>query len=235
MQVWDGQPPRQPLPAAAMTLSQAHRDGFALAIWWSAPSAEGERRGPGARAGLFLSRSGRAATAHEWSPRVDLGIEHTASAGRALAAAFHVPERALDVTSVLRRDAADPIRALTDVLTLLRIPTVPVGLDQNGLIEMARSTPGARPAPRLSPLRAIVHAVQQDPATNFVDRAARERPRWYRVLNGFIAVAMAFLTFVLYLNWRWGTIAGWWVVLGAATTVGYALAARPRRRRRRRP
>jgi hypothetical protein len=44
---------------------------------------------------------------------------------------------------------------------------------------------------------------------------------------------MVFLTFVLYLNWRWGAIAGWWVVLGAATTVGYALAARPRRHRRR--
>jgi hypothetical protein len=210
-----------------MTLSQAHRDAFALAVWWSVVGSRS------VRAGLFLSRSGRAVTAHEWSPRVDLGIEHTASAGRALAAAFHVPERALDVTSVLRRDAADPVRALTDLLTLLRVPTTPVGLDQDELLGTARSTPGALHAPRLSPLRAIVHAVQQAPATNVVERAARERPRWYRVLNGLIAAAMAFLTSVLYLNWRWGTIAGWWVMLAAVTTVGYALAARPRRRRRR--
>jgi hypothetical protein len=179
---------------------------------------------------VFLSRSGRAVTAHEWS-RVDLGIAHTAAAARALAAAFHVPERALDVTSVLRRDAAEPVRALVDLLTLLRVPTVPVGLDQDRLVEVARSAPGAGPAPRLSPLRAIVHAVQQAPVTNVVDRAARERPRWYRVLNGLIAAAMAFFTFVLYLNWRWDAIAGWWVLLGAATTVGYALGARRPRRR----
>jgi hypothetical protein len=229
LQVWDGQPPRQPLPATAMTLSLAHRDGFALAVWWSPPSGV---EGPG-RAGLFLSRSGRAVAAHEWSPRFDLGIDHTASAGRALAAAFGVPERALDVTSVLRRDAADPVRALIDLLTLLRVPTAGVGSDQHELVATARATPDAVHAPRLSPLRAMVHAVRQAPATNIVDRAARERPRWYRVLNALIAAAMAFLTFVLYLNWRWDTIAGWWVVLGAATTVGYVLAARPRGRRRR--
>jgi hypothetical protein len=229
-----------------MSLSQGHPDGFALAVWWSGPPPAGSASSPsvastslvprsdvGSRAGLFLARSGRAVTAHEWSPRVDLGIEHTASAGRALAAAFHVPERALDVTSLLRRDAADPVLALTDLLTLLRVPTMPIGLDQDGLLGTARSVPGAVQAPRLSPLRSIVHAIQQAPATNVVDRAARERPRWYRVVNALIAAVMVFLTFVLYLNWRWGAIAGWWVVLGAATTVGYALAARPRRHRRR--
>jgi len=233
MQVWDGQAPRQPLPAAAMNLSQGHRDGFALAVWWSGPPP-GPGSVVGSRAGLFLSRSGRAVTAHEWSPRVHLGIEHTAAAGRALAAAFHVPERTLDVTSVLRRDAADPVLALTDLLTLLRVPTMPVGLDQHRLVDTARSTPGAVHAPRLSPLRAIIHAVQQAPAANVIDRAARERPRWYRFVNGLIAAAMAFLTLVLYVNWRWDAIGGWWVLLGAATTVGYALAARSRRRGRRR-
>jgi hypothetical protein len=205
----------------AIGLSEGHRDGFALAVWWS-----GTRR-----AGLLLSRSGRAVAAHEWS-RVDLGLDHTAAAGRVLAATFHVPERALDVTSVLRRDATDPAGALVDLLTLLRVPTPLVGLEQDRLVDAARSVPGAVHAPRLSTLRAIVHAVQQTPATNVVDRAARERPRWYRVVNGLVAVVMGLATFVLYLNWRWDVLSGWWVVLGAVTTLVYAVGTRPPRRRR---
>ena len=47
-------------------------------------------------------------------------------------------------------------------------------------------------------------------------------------MNAVIAAVMAFATFVLYLNWRWGSVEWWWVALGAATTVGYALAVRAR-------
>jgi hypothetical protein len=228
LRIWDREGARHPLPAIALTLSQGHRDRFALAVWWTGGPAA-----PGRRAGLLVARAGRAVAAHEWSPRFDLGLGHTAGAGRTLAATFGVPGRALDVTAALRRDASDPLGALVDLLTRLRVPTSAVGLGEAELVELARSTAGAVHSPRLSPLRAVVHAIQQAPATTVVERAARERPAWYRVANAGLAVVMALATVVLYLNWRWGTVAVGWVALAAATTVGLVLAVRPRRRRRR--
>jgi hypothetical protein len=114
---------------------------------------------------------------------------------------------------------------------VLRVPADLVGLGQAELVAAARSAPGARHVPRLSPLRAVAHALRETPADTVVDRAVRERPTWYRVLNAIIAVLMAFFTFVLYLNWHWDTISGWWVALGAVTTLGYAVSVHPRRRR----
>lgn len=224
LQVWDGQPPRHPLPSAAMSLSQG---GFALAVWWGRPPADVS---VAVRAGFLLARSGRAVAAHEWSTRIDLGIGHTAATARALTAAFGVPDRSLDVTAVLRRKVRDPLDALLELLALLRVPAVAVGLGQEDLVQMARSAPGAVHAARLSKLCTVLRALGE-PAT-VVDRAARERPPWYRVVNAVIAVVMAFATFVLYVNWRWGTVEWWWVAVGAATTVGFAATARPVRRRR---
>jgi hypothetical protein len=218
--VWDGEPPRHPLPAAAIGFSQGHRDGPALALWWASD-----------RAGFLLATAGRAVCAHEWSRRLDLGIDHTAGAGRSLAAAFRVAERALDVTAVLRREPSDPVRALVDLLRLLDVPTELVGRTSPELIEAVRSARGAVHAPRLSPLRSVAHAMREAPATNLVDRAVRERPWWYRIVNAVVAVLMALLTFALYLSWHHGTVAGWWVALSAATTVSYAVAVRPARRR----
>jgi hypothetical protein len=231
LRVGDGQPTHHPLPATALSLSQGHRDRFALAVWWTGGPVEAGGRDPGRRAGLLLSRAGRAVAAHEWSPRFDLGLGHTAGAGRTLATAFGVPERTLDVTAALRRDASDPVGALVDLLTLLRVPTFPIGLGQAELVDVARSTAGAVHAPRLSPLRAVVHAIGEAPVTTAVERAARERPPWYRVANAVLATVLALATVVLTVNWRWGTIEWTWVALSAATTVGFALAARPRHRR----
>ena len=181
LQVWDGQPPRHPLPAAAMSLSQGHRDGFALAVWWARPPAEaaapadiataGSARlaprsesamaPPVVRAGFLFARSGRAVAAHEWSTRVDLGVGHTAATAGSSRPRSGNRTAALDITAVLRRrvsvpeptservparvaDKGDPMGALLDLLTLLRVPEGPVGLDQEDLVEMARSAPGAR-------------------------------------------------------------------------------------------
>jgi len=221
LHVWDGQAPRQPLPDTAIGFSHG-ANRFALAVWWAAD-----------RAGFLFARSGRAVSAHEWSPRVDLGVGHTAEAGRTLSSAFRVPDRALDVTSALRRSPARPVEALVELLTLLGVPTDLVGRTGEELIEAARSAPGAVHTPRLSPLRAVAHALRETPADTAVDRAMRERPAWYRLLNAAVASVMAFLTVVLFVNWRWGSIEWWWVALSAATTLSYAAAVRPGRRRRR--
>jgi ABC-type multidrug transport system permease subunit len=40
---------------------------------------------------------------------------------------------------------------------------------------------------------------------------------------------MGLATVVLAAVWRWGGISGWWVLLGALTTIVYAWGVRPRK------
>ncbi|GEM_PF-1621465 len=65
-----------------------------------------------------------------------------------------------------------------------------------------------------------------------IARVGRDRPLWYRLLNGVAAVVFALATAVLYVNWQWGTVELWWVIVGAVVTLWCAWDARPARRRK---
>jgi hypothetical protein len=85
------------------------------------------------------------------------------------------------------------------------------------LAEWAATLPAAVHTPRMTTMAAIRSEL------------VGARALWQRLLNGAIAVVMFLATATLALVWQWGGISGWWVLLGALTTLSYAWGLRPRR------
>lgn len=72
---------------------------------------------------------------------------------------------------------------------------------------------------------------RQSPVDAFA-RIGHGRPPWYRLLNAVGAVVFAAATAILYLNWRSGHAARWWVIVGLLLTLWCVWDTRPPRRPR---
>lgn len=217
---WDGDGTPASLPAVAAGLSSGEREPV-LAYWWS-----------GQRAGFVLAVKGHLVAAHEWGAGVTFDIEATAPAAEALSREFRVPEQRFAITALLRRGDADPQDLLRELLVLLRAPADLVGLDWAGVTERAAGTRGALRTPKLSVMRAIGHAVREQPTATPLERVMRERPPWYRGLSLAAGVAMALSTAIMVAARLLGArISGWWLAVGVVTTAAFLWDVRPRRKR----
>jgi hypothetical protein len=179
-----------------------------VACWWSAEAA-----------GFVVVHGPKRIAGHQWgSGPAPITPESTAAAGRVLAADFAVPDQALAVIGLLRRTDLAPPDALASLFGLLGLPDAGVGRATTAsLAAWAATLPAATHTPRMSAMAAI--------RSEF----AGARTLWQRLVNGAIAVLMLVAAAALALVWQDGGISGWWVLLGALTTLSYAWGLRPRR------
>lgn len=183
-------------------------------------------------AGFVLTRRNRVAGAHEWGGGAPATPEGTARAGRQLAEAFGVPERALSVVGLLRRTDLPPGEALTELGRLLDVPMEMVGRTAAELTEWAESVPGAIRTERLSFLGALLHSVREHPMRPPREDLYHVRPRWQRLLSGLTLLAIAPITVFATVGWLHGEMSGWWVLLGLVLCGDMAWGVRPGRRSR---
>jgi hypothetical protein len=240
LHLWDGQDTPSPVIRAAAAL--ARRDRPTLACWWSPsptepaggqPASAGSvpSDGQSGVAGFVLAGGGQPATGHEWGGQAPVSADSTARAARALAAAFGVPDQALTLTALLRRTNLAPAAALAELFAVLGMTTPGIGQPAGEVAAWAATVPGAVRTPRLGMVAGVRHAMGEAPPRNALDELSARRPRWYRVLQGAIAVVLGVATAALAVVWQDGGISGWFVLLGTAATATYAWGLRPARRR----
>jgi hypothetical protein len=202
---WDGEGRQTPTANAALALAGRHP---AVACWWS-----------GEAAGFVVVHGAKRIAGHQWGGGpAPITPESTAAAGRVLAADFGVPDQALAVIGLLRRTDLAPPDALASLFALLGLPGAGLGRATTASLAAWAAT-----------LPAAVHTARMTTMAAIRSEFAGARALWQRLLNGAVAVAMLLATAALTLVWHGGGISGWWVLLGALTTLSYAWGLRPRR------
>lgn len=247
---WDGTHVATPLPTVAEVLSAGEAEPV-LACWW-APGRAGfgpgragfgpgragfgpSRAGPGpSRAGFVLAHRGKLVAGHEWGGGAPATDGSMALAAARLSEAFRVPAAKPEIRALLPRTDADVRETLHELLTILRAPTEPVGLDQDALVAMAAAAPGSVHTPKLSRLAAVRHAYREAPPTNELEGVLRCRPWWWRASFRAGGIALAVATVVMFVGrYAWDLPIPWWLqVAGVVFTPVYLYEGRRPRRPR---
>jgi hypothetical protein len=216
LHLWDcaGDPAHAGAAGAALFTAVAKP---ALALWWSA-----------GRAGLVLFQHAVPPAECSWPAS---GRSSTDTLPEALAKAFPLSFEDTELlAALLRRDGDSPIRMLALVAEALHLPHRVAGLVGQApaeLVAWAEVAEGAVHTPRLGFWAAIRHLHRETP---LLARLDWDRPG-QRSLPAVTAVFLGLATAALAVGWGAGQVSGWWVVLGAATTLWPAWRAVTRRRR----